>query len=285
MRLYRDCDLSEADCFNNNRFAIAFLDGGVKPRPVHIHNNLEIYFGISGARCFLIDGLIYPVFDQDIFVINQFEAHRIEPHGEIDHRRYILSIMPSFLHSISSPATDLTECFYNRKVFPTRVSPAKSQHKKIQELIDRLVNVQGLGADLIENAILTEILLLIMNISKATTVEAPIPNNHHIAEILDYIDRSIDEDLSLESLSAQFYLSKGYLCRLFKEHTGTTIKEYVCAQRISRAKQLLVAGHTVQETIFKVGFNDYANFIRRFKKEVGISPKKYATQSAVFAGN
>jgi AraC-like DNA-binding protein len=285
MKLHRDSDLAEPDCFENNRFAIAFLDGSMKTRPMHIHNNLEIYFGISGARCFVIDDLIYPVLEHDIFMINQFEAHRVEPLDGVEHKRYIFSIMPSFLKSISSSATDLTECFYNKKAFPTRISLAKSHQKRMSELIDRLLNAQGFGADLIENAILMEVILLIMNISKSTTFEMPVSDNKHISDILHYIDRSIDEDLSLESLSAQFYLSKGYLCRLFKEHTGTTINEYICAKRISRAKQLLTAGHTVQETIFKVGFNDYANFIRRFKREVGVSPKKYAAQNTVFSRN
>jgi len=284
MKLNKDCDLSEADCLSTNRFAITCLDGSIEPKPVHIHNNLEIYFGISGAKCFLIDDSIYPVLDRDIFLINQFEAHRVEPREDVDHRRYILSIMPSFLQSISSCTTDLTECFYNRKVFSPRVLPTKSQHRKMQEMIDRLVAAQGFGADLMENAILTEILLLIISIAKSTTVEAPAPDNKHVADILHYIDRSLEEDLSLESLSAQFYLSKGYLCRLFKDHTGTTISEYVCAKRISKAKQLLSAGYTVQETIFSVGFNDYANFIRRFKREVGVSPKKYAAQNAGFSG-
>jgi len=150
------------------------------------------------------------------------------------------------------------------------------------ELINELTSVEGFGSDLVENSILTEIILFIMNLPTSTAFDVPSPENKYIGDILSYIDQFLDEDLSLKRIAEEFHLSKGYLCRLFKENTYTTIHDYICTKRISRAKQLLATGHTVQETITKTGFNDYANFIRRFKEKVGTSPKKYAKQYTVF---
>ncbi|MCL2828787.1 MAG: AraC family transcriptional regulator [Oscillospiraceae bacterium] len=237
---------------------------------------------MSKGRWFIIDDIIYPVHEYDVFVINQFEPHRVESLAGKPLNRYVLSIMPDFLKGISSSNTDLTECFYKKDKFSSRISFSKTQHNKMMELIDKLTKTQGFGSDLVENAILTEIILLIMNTSKSTAFDAPDPKNKYIADILNYIDQSLDEDLSLKKIADKFHLSKGYLCRLFKEHTCTTIHEYICTKRISKAKQLLATGHTVQETISKTGFNDYANFIRRFKEKVGTSPKKYAKQHTIF---
>ena len=278
MELRRCCVSSEFACAESGRFTISYLNKSVTPQPLHTHNNLEIYYGLSNGKYFIIDGAIYPVQKHDVFIINQFETHRVEAIEGQPHERYILSIMPDFLKNLSSPDTDLTECFYNKSKFSSRISLPKAQHTRMMELIDKLTTTRGFGSDLVENAALTEIILLIMNTSESPSVEPPPSDNKYIANIINYINHSLDEDLSLDNLADKFHLSKGYLCRLFKEHTNTTIHEYICEKRISEAKLLLTTGHTVQETITMVGFNDYANFIRRFKEKVGMSPKKYATQ-------
>jgi len=282
MELHTCCLSSEFSCADSGRFSIAYLDDSVKPRDMHLNNSLELYYGTSKGKWFIIDDIIYPVHTYDVFLINQFEAHRVEALEGYPLNRYILSIMPDFLKGLSSPSTNLTECFYNRTKFSTRISFSKTQHNTMMELIDKLTSAQGFGSDLVENAILTEIILLIMNAPKSMDFDVPVPKNKYIGDILNYIDQSLDEDLSLKTIADKFHLSKGYLCRLFKEHTSTTIHDYICTKRIAKAKQLLVTGHTVQETACKTGFNDYANFIRRFKEKVGMSPKKYAKQHSDF---
>ena len=57
---------------------------------------------------------------------------------------------------------------------------------------------------------------------------------------------------------------------------GTTIIKYLTSKRISEAKKLLNSGKSISEAAEESGFNDYANFMRTFKKIVGVPPKKYA---------
>ena len=74
-------------------------------------------------------------------------------------------------------------------------------------------------------------------------------------------------------LAASFFLSESYICRIFKQATGTTINQYITAKRISRAKILLAEGRTVTEACSLCGFGDYSNFLKSFTRAVGISPK------------
>jgi len=281
VQLQYSCLSAEFLCADSKRFSVAYLDRSIKPQPMHTQNNLEIYYSISPGKNFIIDEVVYPVHERDVFVINQFQVHRVEALEGKAHNRYILPIMPEFLKQISSVETNLAECFYNKEKYATRISLSKNQHNKMLQLINKLSDTRGFGSDLIENATLTEIILLIMNTSKSDVPNVSNSNNIYLVDILNFIDEFIDEDLSLKRIADKFHLSKGYLCRLFKEHTGTTVHEYICTKRISRAKQLLAMGHTVQETSTMTGFNDYANFIRRFKEKVGSSPKKYAKQYTV----
>ena len=74
-------------------------------------------------------------------------------------------------------------------------------------------------------------------------------------------------------------MSEGYLSRLFKSETGTTINKYLTARRISIAKAKLTAGCSVSDACEQSGFNDYTNFVQAFTKMVGITPKKYGKMS------
>ena len=62
---------------------------------------------------------------------------------------------------------------------------------------------------------------------------------------------------------------------MFNRYCGTTVTKYIISKRITEAKKLLSNGKSVTETAFASGFNDYANFIRTFKKTVGVPPGKY----------
>ncbi len=101
-------------------------------------------------------------------------------------------------------------------------------------------------------------------------------HNAQVDAILSYINTHMQDDLSLDELSAHFYLSSSYICRIFKAATGTTINKYITAKRITLSKSLLSQGYSVNEACEACGFNDYSNYLKAFTKAVGISPKKYA---------
>ncbi len=104
--------------------------------------------------------------------------------------------------------------------------------------------------------------------------------NHHVDDILSYINQNISSPLTLSELSKEFFLSESYICRIFKSATGTTINKYITARRISIAKSLLSDGVSVMTAYEKSGFTDYSAFFKAFTKAVGISPKKYARYSS-----
>ena len=94
------------------------------------------------------------------------------------------------------------------------------------------------------------------------------PPGYHaqVDEILSYINTHISENLTLEELSAHFFLSSSYLCRIFKATTGTTINKYITAKRITISKSLLSQGYSVNEACEACGFNDYSNYLKAFTK-------------------
>ena len=275
--VFESCSGAIAHACDNASFGIYYAENR-NPNPnIHIHDCCEVFFCLSGGKSFLIGGQIYDVNNNDIFVINQYEAHKITYTEDESFRRYVFQISPEFLHDCSTRDTDLSKGFYPHKHgFDHRVHLSDGEAAKLLEHLEVLGKDNGYGDDLIKRGIMTEILV---NINKAIIEregEDSRSRSHTAVNLaIDYINKNYSDQMTLESVAKACYLSVNQLCRLFSEHCGTTVAKYITSKRITEAKKMLAAGKGVTETAMLCGFGDYSGFIRVFKKNVGVTPGKY----------
>jgi AraC-type DNA-binding domain-containing proteins len=275
------CQQAMENCSSTQTFAIAHLYKEEKTMDMHIHDCYEIYYSISGGRQFLIDNKFYAMNPGDVFIINQYESHKITQVDKMVHERIVLSIHPEYTKRLSTPDTDLDACFSDRpQAFCHRISLSKDQQSRFLYYINKITGADGYGHDVVEQTAFMELMLLINNAVRTGHQQESATNtygyNHQVDDILAYINQNIASPISIEQLAGEFFLSESYICRIFKSATGTTINKYINARRISIAKALLSDGANVTEAYEKSGFSDYSNFFKAFTKAVGISPKKYA---------
>lgn len=103
-----------------------------------------------------------------------------------------------------------------------------------------------------------------------------IKHQNVIFKITAYIKEHLSERISLDEAAAQAHLSKSYFCRILKSELGCTFTEYVNRLRIERSKSLLFSSRmSIVEISLEVGFEDQSYFNRIFKKQTGLSPRKY----------
>ena len=246
---------------------------------IHIHECCEILFCISGGKAFFIDDRIYDVDDGDIFVLNQFEAHKITYSGKGDFKRYVMQIHPGFLFDASTSKTDLSACFSIRgDNISHKISLSDDEQTKMLHIFNKLSLNSDFGDDILKNIAAIE---FIANVNKLF-FEKNREYNYHldyenktIVSALKFINENFSKPLSLEIVAKNCFISVNELCRLFRNHIGTTVTKYIVSKRISEAKKLLQKGESVSSTAEKCGFMDYASFIRTFKKSVGVPPGKY----------
>lgn len=97
-----------------------------------------------------------------------------------------------------------------------------------------------------------------------------------LKNVLRYLDGHYTEEISLDYLAEQFYISKYYLSREFKKEYGTTIIQYILTKKITNAKELLrYSNASIEEIAVLCGIDDASYFNKVFKKMEGCTASEY----------
>ncbi len=97
-----------------------------------------------------------------------------------------------------------------------------------------------------------------------------------VKRTIHYLSRHYHEAVTVEQLANRANLSRRWYTILFKEMTGENPGEYLTGLRIRKAKDLIhLSRDSFYEIARRVGFEDEHYFSRRFKQNVGMSPRFY----------
>lgn len=247
----------------------------------HLHNRFEIYFFISGNVTYFIEKKVYHLKYGDLLVMNSHEIHKPSFQPGEAYERIVIHFDPSIPRLFNPPGFDLLHCFVNRPIGEqNKINLSKSQIDEVLKMFQRVEKLDKnphSSSGILKLTYFIELLIFINQVFIENTRYAEehpsVPEK--LAPILDFIDSNLESDLSLKVLEHKFFIDKSYLSRLFKKSTGSNIHEYIIYKRISKAKKLLSEGFSVTDTCMNCGFNDYSNFLRMFKRTVGVSPGEY----------
>lgn len=101
---------------------------------------------------------------------------------------------------------------------------------------------------------------------------------HKLAQVLEYMQTHLDQEIKLTNLAALVSMSQYYFCRLFKRSMGIAPYQYLLQQRIERSKQLLKRKElAITDIALLCGFKNQSHFTTFFGKSTGVTPKVYKT--------
>ncbi|MDB4837533.1 AraC family transcriptional regulator [Marinomonas sp.] len=117
-----------------------------------------------------------------------------------------------------------------------------------------------------------------------STVQIDLKSNEalqrKINTVVDYVSQNYNQNITLSSVASLINMSDSHFSRFFKKATGNRFIEFLNRVRISRACSLLAETDQQIATIcFQVGFNNVANFNRRFHELKGVTPRDFRSQS------
>ena len=91
-----------------------------------------------------------------------------------------------------------------------------------------------------------------------------------------YIEEHYMKEIRLSDLALVTHVTPSYLSTKFKKDTGVSFTEYLVRHRIHKAEELIKTENlSFKEVADAVGYNDYVQFSKIFKKYIGVSPKQY----------
>lgn len=232
----------------------------------HLHNEYEILFFTRGKAEIIIGSKTYKMKKNDLFIIKPAVYHSVKILDEnTTYERFVLNFSQSFIPDSAKPFFD--DCFelYNLE-----------SDNLILSLISEWYAIKHSAFltqddDDVESYVKT--FLLFLSSQKSDKKIAPVKANKTIEEIIRYIDENPSEQITAETLSKIFFVSKSYIIHSFKNHFGISLMNYVNKKRMLYAQRLITGGFTPAEVSEKLNYNDYSTFYRQYKKFIGVSPK------------
>lgn len=252
---------------------------------VHAHPQYEIGYIHSGACGYMLGGRKIVVESGDLILLSGLATHGLyaSERGMVSSKLIFDAHLAQLFHS-SLIAGNPLEPF--QRIRNARIRLDKSEKEEFERIltqVNRFHATQHQSPTQFNRMLVAffDLLLFVGAQYGMAEVDRPSPSaeKERLAQqIVDFIERHFADELRLEMMEAEFYISKYHLSRTFREVTGMSIFEYLCYKRIEQAKLLLreASGEqAVSQVCYRVGYNHPEHFSRVFKKLVGMSPNQY----------
>ena len=214
---------------------------------MHCHERLaEVLLILKGSGRYTVDLRRYEVAAGDVVLCSGGALHDEFPQADQPYQTLCVAIGNLALadlppYSLLSP--DRCPLFHQPEQF--------ADLKELFCLMDRYAAEREPGFQELCQHLMLASLELVRRMAAGRKEDLVTREDSTFGRVARYIDRHYAEDLSIEQLARQFYLSPYHLSHIFRQKTGYSLKQYVLRRRIGEAQMRLVNGNW---QIFRVGF-------------------------------
>ncbi|MBQ8280429.1 MAG: helix-turn-helix transcriptional regulator [Roseburia sp.] len=241
-----------------------------------------ILYVSKGTGYFFIDNEWRLCGTEDMILLKPGEKTSFRARGEQYHPELLqLRVLPEFLAELSDEKTDLLASFQfapqNIAVVHARSNLSMLIKSVITKLLDMPSDSTEYGHELYERNLISMGLVLFIRscIDSDKVHRSHNRKNLLMDDLFRYIHLHLTEDLTLEQLEKEFFISRYHICREFKRTTGQTLHAYIVKSRLDLCRQYIEQGKPIREVYALGGFGGYNHFFRAFKKEYHMTPGEY----------
>ena len=262
----------------------ASMSKGFKPyKGLHTHSYaLELHYFLGGSGAYFVKDRQYKVKNGSLLIIHANELHRMV---SADAEEKIIKITTNLSPDIFNrygwfkdfASGSILRC---RKELPHVVQLKGFDITEAEYIFKALVREWSRKSPFWREAVVTLIVRLCVLVERVLRAgpekKSNIPDKI-LAKAVAYIDTNTTRDIDLVCIAKEIGLSPNYLSSKFKKVTGTSIKEYIIANRINEAKKKLREEPETKiiSVAYEAGFKDLSHFNHTFKKVTGYTPTEY----------
>lgn len=270
---------------NREDYEIFNYSDAVPPKGFpHTHSFYEIYYALSDGIIYAIGTKEYHLKKGDLVLMPPGMLHYLARISLAPGERYSRIVLWCNLHffegftEIDSSLNYMWDHVIQNHTYHIR--PTSGESLSLYNCMLRLIEEQRnpvFSSDALSFSILMEIFVRINRIIYGTKhFEKACPARNMFSSIISYIHTHLSDELSLDVLSQNFFVTKGYISRLFREYMGISVHQYILSLRLERSRKAIKCGTPILTAASMYGFGDYSSFYRAFKNAFSISPKEYA---------
>ena len=241
-----------------------------------------ILYVSKGTGHFLVDGEWRFCSTDDMILLKPGERTSFRARGEKHQLELLqLCVLPEFLAELSDEKTNLPASFqfapHNIALIRARSNLSMLIKNITLTLLVMSQEAKEFGHELYERNLISMGLILFIR----SCIDADKVHRSHnrknllMDDIFRYIHQHLTEDLTLEQLEKEFFISRYHICREFKRTTGQTPHAYIVKARLDLCRKLIEQGKPIREVYALGGFGGYNHFFRAFKKEYHMTPGEY----------
>lgn len=247
----------------------------------HTHNYYEFYFFFGGKVSIFIENDEFVLREGDMIIIPPGTNHHLNILDKsIPYQRCIFWISQDFCDHMLQISSDLVyplqkAAVTKKNIYHFDFFTFNELKTKMFRIIREMRGNRFGKATRISLSVHDFMFSISRNVYELDNPTQMRKDNSLYENILIYVDEHITEDLSLESISKEFFISKYHVSHVFTENFGTSLHQYIIKKRLTLCINAIISGTDISEVYLLCGFKDYSSFYRAFKKEYGKSPRDY----------
>lgn len=241
---------------------------------LHTHGHIEVFIFLKGDSDFIVESNIYPLKPFDILIFKSNEMHQIRHRSDADYERIVISLPDSLFEKYRC---EKYKNFFTEHQLGTNNcirldGDDRDELAAFFKRMERYIRQTGdSDCTAVMHGVAVEFVHFMNFARKKMRVDYT--QNLNVNKILNYINNEISQELKLDDIAKFMYMSKYHLCRIFKQHTGLTINNYIANKRILLTREYYIQGMNLSEACIRAGFPSYCSFYKTYHNLTGKAPK------------
>ena len=252
----------------------------------HFHQFYEMCIFLDDKAGHLIDGVWFDMRCCDIVALRPSLLHKtFYPEGQPCKRLIIQFSIPPMISAFENCMKSVYSIFEGScPIYRFEDPYKKAVLEKLNDIYYLSQNPNELTDLAIHNKFIEFLSLIYLYRDKNVYSNRSDFDNitNKVYSITAYIHSHFTEDISLESVSREFFISSYYLSHQFKRITGFTLTDYVQLTRVRNAQTLLLStDKPITDIAFLCGFSSFSQFNRAFNKFLHLSPSAFRKDAKI----